>query len=62
MVAPLEEIDLAGAERAARDFLAALAVATDTPATADTAAHGAGETGGRASCRSCQRDRRGVPG
>jgi len=38
VVPPLEEIDLAGAERAAADFLTALGVATDTPATTDTPA------------------------
>ena len=38
MVPPLEEIDLAGAERAAADFLSALGVATDTAATTDTPA------------------------
>jgi GTP cyclohydrolase IA len=38
VVPPLEEIDLAGAERAAADFLNALGVATDTPATTDTPA------------------------
>ena len=38
MVPPLEEIDLAGAERAAADFLTALGVATDTAATTDTPA------------------------
>jgi GTP cyclohydrolase I len=36
VVPPSEEIDLAGAERAAADFLAALGVATDAGATADT--------------------------
>jgi GTP cyclohydrolase IA len=38
LVPPLEEIDLAGAERAATDFLSALGVATDTAATTDTPA------------------------
>jgi GTP cyclohydrolase I len=38
VVPPLEEIDLAGAERAAGDFLNALGVATDTAATTDTPA------------------------
>jgi GTP cyclohydrolase IA len=38
VVPPLEEIDLAGAERAAAAFLTALGVATDTAATADTPA------------------------
>jgi GTP cyclohydrolase I len=38
VVPPLEEIDLAGAERAAADFLTALGVATDTAATTDTPA------------------------
>ena len=38
VVPPLEEIDLAGAERAAADFLSALGVATDTAATTDTPA------------------------
>jgi GTP cyclohydrolase IA len=38
VVPPLEEIDLAGAARAAADFLNALGVATDTAATTDTPA------------------------
>ena len=38
VVPPLEEIDLAGAERAAADFLNALGVATDTPAVRATSA------------------------
>jgi GTP cyclohydrolase IA len=38
VVPPPEEIDLAGAERAAADFLTALGVATDTAATTDTPA------------------------
>ena len=38
VVPPLEEIDLAGTERAAGDFLSALGVTTDTAATTDTPA------------------------
>ena len=38
VVPPLEEIDLAGAARAAADFLNALGVATETAATTDTPA------------------------
>ena len=38
MLPPLEKIDLAGAQRAAADFLNALGAATDTAATTDTPA------------------------
>ena len=38
VVPPLEEIDLAGTERAAGDFLSALGITTDTAATTDTPA------------------------